>query len=158
VTGNNIYKFYKIKDSGIQAQHQNMAKKDVKISTHYTCHAWMQDEKIIVCTDQGEIMLLESSGEFKLMLTDSPGEGFYIETIVAYGKGFIIAGMNGQIIIYERLEDLKTHYRRSATLPSNSESKADKEFAQLLAGIMSTKIRSLALSNTEDTLFFTTDN
>ena len=89
-TGNNIYKYYKIKDNGIQAQHQTMAKKDVKISTHYTCHAWMPDEKIIVCTDIGEIMLLESSGEFKTVLADSPGDDFYIESIVTHAKGFII--------------------------------------------------------------------
>ena len=103
-------------------------------------------------------MLLESSGEFKIMLADSPGDDFYIETIVTYGKGFIIAGINGIIKIYEKMEDLKTHYRLQTTLPSTSDTKVDKEFSNLLSGIMATKIRSLALSTSEDTIFFTTDN
>jgi hypothetical protein len=40
-------------------------------------------------------MLLESSGEYKMLLAESPGEGFFIECIITYSKGFIIAGENG---------------------------------------------------------------
>lgn len=103
-------------------------------------------------------MLLESSGEFRALIQESPGDDFYIETIIAYGKGFIIAGINGIIMIYEKSEDNKIFYKKSATLPSTSESKVDKEFGNLLSGIMATKIKSLALSTAEDTIFFTTDN
>jgi len=40
-------------------------------------------------------MLLESSGDYKMLLTESPGDGFYIESVITYSKGFIIAGENG---------------------------------------------------------------
>jgi WD40 repeat protein len=92
------------------------------------------------------------------VLADSPGDDFYIESIVTHAKGFIIAGINGIIMIYEKIEDLKLHYRNSATLPNASDSKIEREFSNLLSGIMATKIKSLALSMNEDTLFFTTDN
>jgi len=38
---------------------------------------------------------LESGGEYKMLLSEAPGEGFFIECIVTYSKGFIIAGENG---------------------------------------------------------------
>lgn len=94
-------------------------KKEAHISNNYTCHAWLpdgKDGKLILCTDQGEIMLLESQGEYKMLLTESPGDGFHIECIITYSKGFIIAGENGQIMIYERSEEPKNPYHRIATL------------------------------------------
>lgn len=61
-------------------------------------------------------MLLEGNGEYKMLLAESPGEGFYIESIVPYNKGFIIAGENGQVMIYEKSEEPKNPYHRIATL------------------------------------------
>jgi len=50
---------------------------------------------MIICTEQGEIMLLEGSGDYKMLLAESPAEGFHIECIITYSKGFIIGGANG---------------------------------------------------------------
>lgn len=68
-------------------------------------------------------MLLENSGDYKMVLNESPVDGFYIECIVTYSKGFIIAGENGQIMIYEKSEEPKNPYHRIATLPSSNDSK-----------------------------------
>lgn len=103
-------------------------------------------------------MLLEGSGDYKMLLAESPGEGFFIECIVTYSKGFIIAGENGQIMIYEKSEEPKNPYHRIATLPSSTDSKQEKDYPQLQAGIMSSRVRALALSSSEDNLIFTTDN
>jgi len=62
-------------------------------------------------------MLLEGSGELKMSLNEAPGDDFYIECIVTYQKGFIIAGDNGQIMIYEKSEDPKNPYNKIAKLP-----------------------------------------
>jgi hypothetical protein len=62
-------------------------------------------------------MLLESNGDFKMLLTESPVDGFYIECIQTFQKGFIIAGDNGTIIIYEKAEEVKNPYNRIAKLP-----------------------------------------
>lgn len=40
-------------------------------------------------------MLFESSGDYKMLLAESPGEGFFIESVITYSKGFIIAGESG---------------------------------------------------------------
>lgn len=63
-------------------------------------------------------MLLEQGGDYKMLLAESPGEGFFIECITTYSKGFIIAGENGQIMIYEKSEEPKNPYHRIATLVS----------------------------------------
>ena len=63
-------------------------------------------------------MLLETTGEYKMLLPESPGEGFYIECIICYSKGFIVGGENGQIYIYEKSEEPKNPYHRIATLVS----------------------------------------
>lgn len=69
VTGNGVYKYYKLKDNGIRPEHSAITKKESHISNHYTCHAWLPEGKIIICTDQGELILLESTGEYKMILS-----------------------------------------------------------------------------------------
>lgn len=96
VTGNNTYKFYRVQENNsLKATHTQILKKEPHVSNNYTCHAWLPEGRIAVCTDQGEIMFMELNGEYKLLLAESPGEGFYIESIIPYNKGFIIAGENG---------------------------------------------------------------
>lgn len=51
----------------------------------------MQDSgRLVVCTSNGEIMLCETSGEFMAFILDSPGEGYKIQTIVSFSRGFIV--------------------------------------------------------------------
>ena len=79
VTGNSIFKYYRVSENNsLKNVHNSIAKKESHISNNYTCHAWLPDGRLIVCTDQGEIMLLESDGSYKMQL-ESPGDGFHIE-------------------------------------------------------------------------------
>ena len=95
------------------ADHTQLNNKDRHVSTQYSCHTWMQDTgRLIVCTENGEIMLCESSGEFMSYIHESPGEGFRIQSIVPFSRGFLIGGENGMIMAYERVEDPKYPYRR----------------------------------------------
>ena len=43
-------------------------------------------------------------------ISSSPGDGFYIQTIKAFSKGFIIAGDKGQIMVYSKVDEVKTQY------------------------------------------------
>jgi hypothetical protein len=125
VTGNSTYKFYKIAENNVlKPTHTSILKKESHISNNYTCHTWTPDGKLLVCTDQGDIMLLEMNGDYKMTIADSPGDGFYIECISTYSKGFIIAGDNGRIIIFEKAEDPKIQYTRSIALPQNERANA----------------------------------
>jgi WD40 repeat protein len=60
-------------------------------------------------------------------------------------------------MIYEKSEDAKNPYMKIAQLPQ-SEKKDKNEYPELLPGIMASRIRSMALSSTDDCIIFTTDN
>ena len=104
VTGPNLYKYYKVKElSEFVADHTQVNNKDREISSSYSCHSWMLDTgRLLVCTENGEIMLLENTGEFLAYINHSPLNSANITCIVPYGKGFIIGSDQGEIIIYER--------------------------------------------------------
>lgn len=74
----------------------SLSKKDQHISSQYTCHCWLSDGKFLVGTDQGDIIYCIQDGDFKQLLHQDPQmDGFYIETIRTYSKGFIVGGEKG---------------------------------------------------------------
>jgi hypothetical protein len=61
--------------------------------------------RLVVCIENGELMLLENSGEYLSFIQHSPLSNFKITCILPYGKGFIIGGETGEIIVYEKIDD-----------------------------------------------------
>ena len=111
VTGYDNYKYYRIEGNEFEPDYIQLHNKEMEITTRYTCHAWMADGKLIVCTDQGEIILCETDGSFLGAIMDEGIEpGFKIECITAFSRGFIIAG-NGLIYAFEKSEDPSGPYR-----------------------------------------------
>ena len=54
VTGNNTYKFFMVKETGLQMHPKTFSKKEcAHLSTNYTAHCWLPEGKILVGTDQG---------------------------------------------------------------------------------------------------------
>ena len=157
VIGNGVYKYYKLKDNGIRPEHSGVLKKETHISSNYTCHTWLPDGKIIICTDQGEMLYFESTGEYKMMLNWSPCDGFYIETIINYSNGIMIAGDSGQIMVFSKTDEPKKPFILVATWP-NVDIKEEKKYPALLLSIMAWRIKNIALSSSDDTLVFTTEN
>ena len=70
-------------------------------------------EKTIVGTDQGQIIICEN-GEVRRILSDYPGEEFYIEKILPYKHGFIIVGNKGQMIVYSNTGEPNNPYQQIA--------------------------------------------
>jgi hypothetical protein len=73
----------------------------------------MNDGRLVVCTELGEIMLLETDGSFKNYIAESPIEDegeFKIEAITAFTRGFIVSGED-KIYAYEKTEDQDVPYR-----------------------------------------------
>lgn len=65
VTGKELFKFFKVDNNQLRVSVHSIAKKEHDISTTYTCHTWLPDGRIAVCTELGQIMLLESTGDYK---------------------------------------------------------------------------------------------
>ena len=82
-------------------------KKDQALSNNYLSHAWTNDCKLLVGTDAGEILLLDQNCDFKTLIQTSPLEGWSINVLQTYSKGFLVAGEDATIYLYERNEDQK---------------------------------------------------
>ena len=91
-----------------------------------------------------------------------PLDGFYIETIKTYMKGFIVGGNKGQILIYEKTDDPKNPYTRVATLPQapgeGSKALDGKNKAHVMRAVRESRIKYMDLSKLEDVLIFSTEN
>ena len=74
------------------------------------CHTWLQEDRLIVGTESGDLLLFESTGEFKTVLPQSPSDGYAINAVAPFSKGFICGGDAGTIMIFEKTDD-KDYYR-----------------------------------------------
>ena len=72
-TGLNVYRFYRMQENHqMKVVHNGIQKKDLNVSSNYTCHTWLADGRIVMGTEMGELILMETSGEFKMVLQGSP--------------------------------------------------------------------------------------
>jgi WD40 repeat protein len=63
-----------------------------KISSNFAAHAWSKETgHILICTDEGEMIVCENSGQYKAYILDSPKTGSAIEAVISLDNGFLIA-------------------------------------------------------------------
>ena len=72
----------------------------------YYCHAWLPEDKVIVGTDGGSIVLLES-GNFSGVLPCSPSDGVAIRSMAVYSTGFICGCDTGIVRLFEQSSDFR---------------------------------------------------
>eukprot|EP00357_Protocruzia_adherens_P031581 CAMPEP_0115039386 /NCGR_PEP_ID=MMETSP0216-20121206/43998_1 /TAXON_ID=223996 /ORGANISM="Protocruzia adherens, Strain Boccale" /LENGTH=1374 /DNA_ID=CAMNT_0002420017 /DNA_START=19 /DNA_END=4143 /DNA_ORIENTATION=- len=148
--GNGSVKYFRQIENGMKLLNNVMNKKDQNTSNNYTCHAFLSDGKIIVGTEAGELLLLDNSGEYKQCLSSSPFDGWGIECIVPWSKGFIVGGDNATLYIYERnTEDPKNPYQRvmrSLQVKTANNNPIDA------------KIKGISISPSEDMIVCTLEN
>jgi len=72
VTGRDVFKFYKLENFQLRPSHNQVMKKEAEVSTNYTCHTWLPDGRIALCTDLGQILILESNGDYKSVQAYDP--------------------------------------------------------------------------------------
>jgi len=120
VTGKGLYKYYKIMDNIMNCKVDKLGKrdKDQNFSNQYSCHTWT-DDRLILYTEKGEILLVEANGEFKMMLPDSPVGQFSIRMAInSRPNGFILADNAGRYLVFEQHNDPKNPYRLLKSLVS----------------------------------------
>ena len=127
---------------------RTIAKKEYShISQNYTAHTWLSDGRILVGTDQGQIILCEPNGDVKRPLNDYPGDGFYIEKIITYQRGFIIVGDKGQIMVYLNTGEPNNLFQQTAALPNAFDSNMSEEQKQIVSQVVSSNIKSVDLNS-----------
>lgn len=67
VTGPQCFRYLRINDAmnGFKVCHDELKAKEKTLSIksdHYSCHAWEQASKLVICTAMGEIMICDYDG------------------------------------------------------------------------------------------------
>uniref|UniRef100_A0A0G4FUD2 Uncharacterized protein n=1 Tax=Chromera velia CCMP2878 TaxID=1169474 RepID=A0A0G4FUD2_9ALVE len=81
----------------------------------FTCHCWLADDRLIACSEDGQIQLYDNNGEFRATLACSPHKHRACMVVAAISKGFVTGGVGGVIRIFEKSEDLKEFYKRAGS-------------------------------------------
>ena len=177
VTGKDVYKFYMLSDNAnLKQLHSSFARKDDQqpLSTNFVCHTWLADGKFIVCTDIGQILLFEQSGDFKQVTIETKDPKypiFPINSCLSFtlgdgqplsGKqqaktGFVIAGDSGHFRVFFKQESAdRNPYKRTEGTDLNMQDQ-DAGDQTLQNDVKYHKITSMALSPRQDLLVFGTD-
>lgn len=157
-----------------------MQKKEQHISSNYTAHCWLPDHKILVGTDQGDIIVCDTDVGCRSVLNqDNPIEGYYINCIRTYMKGFLVGGSNGTILVFEKTDDPKNPYTRVAKLPldvpdmiegkgqgnamgkmnnQQSSGEGSRNKPHVMRAVRESKIQWMDLSKLEEWIIFSTES
>lgn len=156
VVGNGIFKNFRYSEGNLKTF--NIQKVEPQ---NYLCHAWVSEERVIVGTDTGRLMLFEAGEmkhEFNIAAQEKkPGEEDIatgppqITAIVSYSKGFACACGPGTVHLFEKTDD-KDFFKkaREIKIPQDSNSADPSKSQQQI-------ITSLTVSPSEETLVASTD-
>lgn len=143
VVGNGVFRYYQNKDqSEFHELHIQVNNKDQGLGSAYTAHCWLSDARLIIGSEIGEVMVLESSGEFKYFIESSPLNNFKIECIASYSRGFVCCGENGTMYVFEKTEDMDKPYQLTQKVEGKE---------------LGSTVMSAVITSTEDQIMYITD-
>lgn len=100
VVADGLLKLYKVQDNALKPIPLNF-KRDPQ---NYLCMTWLPDDRMVVATDTGELLLFEAN-EFRTVLITSPSDGNSIDSIIPFTKGFLVGCNDSVLRVYERSDD-----------------------------------------------------
>ena len=119
------------------------------ISPNYTCHAWSQVTRmILICTDNGEMILCANNGEYKAYILDSP-LGRPIDTVYSTSTGFVICQDSLFIVFQSDSGDERALLRQDG----DPISVAMRDSTSNQLGNQACKILSLTANNDQDQIY-----
>ena len=82
VTGNSVFKQFKLVDSNLKAQANALNKREPQ---NYLCHTWLSEERVVLGTDTGDLLVVDGA-ELKAYIPRAPTDSNSIESIVGFSK------------------------------------------------------------------------
>eukprot|EP00668_Euglena_longa_P001720 GGOE01002026.1.p1 GENE.GGOE01002026.1~~GGOE01002026.1.p1 ORF type:complete len:1332 (+),score=571.64 GGOE01002026.1:60-4055(+) len=104
-TGTDTLRIWHFADKQMKAMDPMQKKKDYR----FTCHAWFDDEKMVVGTEEGDVLVLAGENERPMELRktlQAVHEMAPIWAIAAIGRGFVCGGDGGLFTLFERTYDM----------------------------------------------------
>jgi len=126
VTGPSTFVYLKVKTNEEKEQKEimfetvhsqiNNMDEGRQLSDQYTCHAWdKHTSDLVVCTEQGEILICGNNGEYKQYFLGSP-RPHMIEAILALDNGFVVSTESGLMLL--RTDDSDERQLLNTVLPN----------------------------------------
>lgn len=158
VIGDGVFKFLRLQDGVLKGLPNQLAKLRESQNQNYTCHSWLHDDRLVLCTESGDILLFDQGSEFKMVLPCSPNSANpgtsahrSLLTIAAFSKGFVCGGDNGHIKVFERSDDPKEVFRKAKDMrvdqPDAVRSLAITPSDEFIAVTVSNQLYQLSLSS-----------
>ena len=99
------------------------------------------------------MIICKESGEFKLVLEDSPGQGVVINSIVSFDRGLVVGGTKGEVFIYthEKSNDINIPFQRMP-VKEDIVVKCERSTNE------NPSVMSMVVSPTMDMIYLVTDN
>ncbi|KAI8916406.1 quinon protein alcohol dehydrogenase-like superfamily [Gorgonomyces haynaldii] len=158
VTGWGIFKLLRYQEG--QLKQMPTVKYETK---NILSHCWTSDDKLILGTEDGKIIVLESTGEVKWETTFVYKEQrpMPIQSILSYSKGFIVGGIEGCLSLFERVDEIAGQ-TNPVRLLTDQQQQGTKEMYRRQRDYQTAdetaRILNIAISPNEDQILFSTDN
>lgn len=150
VIGDGVFKLFRLQENQFRNIPNQLGKLREASNQNYVCHAWLNDDKLVVCSEAGDALLFDGSGEFKMTLLCSPGEMRSMLCVVPSPKGFIAGGEDGIVRWFDRVEgDVKEYFRKT------KEARLDNGLKNSGPGVGA--VTALAVNPSEETLAIATE-
>ncbi|GFR57789.1 cilia- and flagella-associated protein 57-like [Elysia marginata] len=160
VVGNTVFRHFRYSEGNLKPF--NFQKMEPQ---NYLCHAWVSEERIIVGTDTGRLLLFEAGevkNEFNLVNPNidrtaamddaNTAMTLQVTSLVSYSKGFACSFGLGTVYLFEKTDD-KDYFKkaREIMIPPDPCNSQDSTLNQQQL------IRCLTVSPSEETLVASTD-
>lgn len=135
-----------------------------KIDTkNFLSHCWTNDDRLVVGTEEGKILVFENTGELKCEITyvnNVTQNTRAIHSLGSFSKGFMIGCAGGAVAIYERNEESITSGAQALAAQStaNQTKELYRKSKEFNLHDSSAKVLCLALSPSEDSIVCSLDN
>eukprot|EP00282_Hemiselmis_andersenii_P016281 CAMPEP_0114178544 /NCGR_PEP_ID=MMETSP0043_2-20121206/38603_1 /TAXON_ID=464988 /ORGANISM="Hemiselmis andersenii, Strain CCMP644" /LENGTH=568 /DNA_ID=CAMNT_0001276969 /DNA_START=30 /DNA_END=1733 /DNA_ORIENTATION=- len=96
-SGPGLLKLWRLQESNLKGFNMVSGK---AASQSFTDHSWAPGDRLLASTDQGDVLVVEQ-GELRSTVKTRMS-GTSIHTVVAYSSGFIVAGSEGRMSVYEK--------------------------------------------------------
>lgn len=158
VTGKGLLRFFRLNDGQFRQVPSLLGSREPQ---DMLCHAWMLNEKLVVGTDTGELLVLaidDDAGTMREVLRNiasAPADG-PVHCLIPYSKGFVCGCGQGMVRLYEQSEWHEEHYKLSRTFhvvgheaEVVSMAVSPREDRTLVCGLSNNQLMSFPLCNAD---------
>ncbi|KAL8270976.1 hypothetical protein Esti_005097 [Eimeria stiedai] len=145
--GDGVSRMLRLQDGQLRLMQNYLSKRQGQC---FTSHAWLSDDSLVVASHNGDLTLLDGTGDLVASLSCSPGVADVLRCVVPTSTGFVCGGAGASIRLYEKSQDPKEIYELTTDVIIDNK---DAEGAVVSGLAVSPKDDAVAVSLSNGQLF-----